>query len=331
MCTPGTPHSVVVRAQVCLLAHSGKSNSEIARDLGISRPTVIQWRTRFAAEGSPALEHGRERRSAGRGLPAEKINAVVDTTLRAKPQEAAHWSTRNLARHLGVSRMTVSRVWDRHGLQPGRDESVAVSDQPPEAQLQDVVGVYVNPPDRAFVLQIKPLPQTETSNCRQAELPTVPERRGRQSLTAALQALNANVVGGCFRDQRHATLLQFLRRVDRQTPMGLNILVITNDCATFKHGAVTHWIQRRPRLEFRSTSEEAWLDQIADLISENRRRTRPEAFTGFDDLKQAVDHYNAAKCFATQHFAWTKRADELLKALGYRQTHTSSAFHHEEI
>ncbi len=157
-----TPQKIVLRSRICLLAHAGHGNRQIARQLNTSRPTVLLWRDRFAASGVAGLEHEPPRQASSQRLEDSLIKKIVDTTLQTTPPAATHWSTRTLARHLGVSHMTVARVWDRHGLQPHRVRTFKLSrDHQFVEKLTDIVGLYLNPPDKALVLCVDENPKSK--------------------------------------------------------------------------------------------------------------------------------------------------------------------------
>ena len=149
---PATPQKIVLRSRICLLAREGRSNRQIARELNISRPTVILWREHFVQAGVAGIEHERPRKPSSRRLDAEQSRRIVETTLHSSPKDATHWSTRSLARHLGLSHMSVARVWEANGLQPHRIKTFKLSrDKHFVEKLTDVVGLYLNPPDKALV------------------------------------------------------------------------------------------------------------------------------------------------------------------------------------
>ena len=168
-----TPQKIVLRSRICLLAHEGHGNRQIARQLSTSRPTVLLWRDRFAASGVAGLEHEPSRKASSQRLEDRLIKKIVDTTLQTTPPAATHWSTRTLARHLGVSHMTVARVWDRHGLQPHRVRTFKLSrDQQFVEKLTDIVGLYLNPPDKALVLCVDEKSQIQALDRTQPGFPS---------------------------------------------------------------------------------------------------------------------------------------------------------------
>jgi transposase len=223
---PATPQKIVLRSRICLLAHAGHGNCQIARQLKTSRPTVLLWRERFAQSGVAGLEHEPSRKPSRQRLEDELIKKIVDTTLQTTPPAATHWSTRTLGRHLGVSHMTIARVWDSHGLQPHRMRTFKLSrDKQFVEKLTDIVGLYLNPPDKALVLCVDEKSQIQALDRTQPGLPLKPGRcgtmtqdyvrHGTTTLFAALDILEGTVIGGCFERHRHEEFLRFLRQIDR--------------------------------------------------------------------------------------------------------------------
>ena len=204
-----TPQSVALRARIVLAAAAGASNSEIARTLGVSRPTVILWRGRFAEGGAAALSETRPGRGRKPTISAAKIKAIVQATTQTKPPGATHWSCRSMAKAQGVSPATVQRIWDAHGLKPHRVKTFKLSNDPHFMEkLTDVVGLYLNPPEKAIVLCVDEKSQIQALDRTQASLPMKKgragtmthdyKRNGTTTLFAALSTLDGTVVGQCL-------------------------------------------------------------------------------------------------------------------------------------
>jgi transposase len=204
-----TPQSVAVRARIVLMAGTGESNSAIARALGVSRPTVIAWRSRFAQGGPQALTETRPGRGRKPGISAAKIKAIVQATTQTTPPGQTHWSCRTMAKAQGVSPATVQRIWDAHGLRPHRIRTFKLSNDPRFTEkLTDVVGLYLNPPERAIVLCVDEKSQIQALDRTQASLPMKKgragtmthdyKRNGTTTLFAALSILDGSVVGQCL-------------------------------------------------------------------------------------------------------------------------------------
>ena len=250
---PTSPQYIVLRSRMCLMAHQGVPNRQIAVDLGTSRPTVLLWRQRFATGGPAALEQDASRGESAQRLEAAQIKAIVEATLHTRPADATHWSTRSMGARFGVSHMTVARIWDANGLQPHRVRTFKLSRDPQFAEkLTDVVGLYLNPPDKALVLCVDEKSQIQALDRTQPGLPMKKGRcgtmthdyvrHGTTTLFAALNVLEGTVIGGCFERHRHQEFLKFLRQIDRQTPARLPLHLNVNNYGTHKHETVLLWL-----------------------------------------------------------------------------------------
>src|SRR6266699_453454 len=255
---PSTPQKIVLRARICLLALGGLPNRRIAQDLKTSRPTVILWRNHFLKYGVAALEHEPPRKTSSQRTEEDQIKAIVEATLHTKPADATHWSSRTLAKRFGVSHMTVARIWDSHGLQPHRVRNFKLSrDKQFVEKLTDVVGLYLNPPDKALVLCVDEKSQIQALDRTQ---PGLPMKRGRcgtmthdyvrhgtTTLFAALNMLDGTVIGSCFERHRHQEFLRFLRRLDQEFPAPTPLHLVMDNYGTHSHPKVKGWLQRHPR------------------------------------------------------------------------------------
>src|SRR3982075_118168 len=250
---------VVQRAQVLLLAADGVSNVEIAEASGASRPTVLAWRAQFARDGLTRFGQVAEGRGRKASIPEEKIAEIVDLTLHHKPDGETHWSCRSMAKRTGVSSATVQRIWSARGLKPHLVNTFKLSTDPRfEEKLIDVVGLYLNPPDKAVVLcmdekrQIQALDRTQPSlpmkKGRAGTMTHDYKRNGTTTLFAALNVLTGMVIGQCLPKHRNGEFLKFLRTVDRQTPKGLQIHMILDNYGTHTHDNVKAWLAKHPRL-----------------------------------------------------------------------------------
>lgn len=326
---PSRPQKIVLRSRICLLAHEGQSNRQIARQLSTTRPTVLLWRQRFGEVGLAGLEHEPPRRPHVKRCQEALVKQIVETTLQVTPADATHWSTRTLARHLGVSHMTVARIWDRHGLQPHRVRSFKLSrDKQFVEKLTDVVGLYLNPPDKALILCVDEKSQIQALDRTQPGLPLKKGRcgtmthdyvrHGTTTLFAALNVLEGTVIGECFRRHRHEEFLKFLRQIDRQTPVGLDLHLIVDNYATHKHPAVKQWVAKHPRfhLHFTPTSS-SWLNLVERWFAEITRKQIPRgAFKSVRDLLDAIETYLAHHNANPKPFRWTKSAEQILEKVG---------------
>lgn len=322
---PTTPQYVVLRSRICLHAHAGWSNHRIARELGTSRPTILLWRQRFAATGPTALEQDASRGVSAQRLERSQINTIVHTTLHTTPRDATHWSTRTLAKHCGVSHMTVARIWEAHGLQPHRVRTFKLSRDPAFVEkLADVVGLYLNPPDKALVLCVDEKSQIQALDRTQPGLPMKKGRcgtmthdyvrHGTTTLFAALNVVEGKVIGGCFDRHRHEEFLAFLRQINRQTPPELALHLIVDNYGTHKHERVRRWLAKHPRfhLHFTPTSS-SWLNLVERWFAEiTRKRIRRGSFHSVAELVGAIKTYIQINNQNPRPFVWTKRTEEIL-------------------
>ena len=323
---PSTPQKVVLRARICLLAHQGVPNQRIALQLQSSRPSVLLWRQRFAQGGASALEHDAPHGASAQALKPSQVKALVEATLQSTPAEATHWSTRTLARHFGVSHMTVARVWDAQGLQPHRVRTFKLSrDKHFVEKLSDVVGLYLNPPDKALVLCVDEKSQIQALDRTQPGLPMKKGRcgtmthdyvrHGTATLFAALNVLQGTVIGGCFARHRHEEFLAFLRQIDRETAPELELHLIVDNYGTHKHGRVRNWLRRHRRFHLHFTPTSAsWLNLVERFFAEiTRKRIRRRSFKSVAELVATVQDYIKQNNQNPKPFRWTKRANEILE------------------
>jgi transposase len=335
---PSTPQKIVVRARICLLAHEGVANNRIAQDLKISRPTVLLWRQHFAKSGVAGLEQEPPRKISSQRTEDKQIKAIVEATLHTKPEDATHWSSRTLAQRFGVSHMTVARIWDSHGLQPHRVRHFKLSrDKQFVEKLTDVVGLYLNPPDKALVLCVDEKSQIQALDRTQPGLPMKKGRcgtmthdylrHGTTTLFAALNVLDGSVIGSCFDRHRHEEFLKFLRQVDRDTPAGMDLHLIVDNYSTHKHPKVKRWIERHKRfhLHFIPTSS-SWLNLVERWFAEiTRKRIRRGTFKSVKDLIDAIQHYIKINNQDPKPFVWTKRVEEILEKVNHCKASTVTA------
>jgi len=257
-----------------LAAADGVANTRIAADLGVTAVSVRAWRERFAAEG--LAKWGKVRAGRGRkpSISEEQIAQIVDLTLHARPDGQTHWSCRTMAAHVGVSPATVQRIWDARGLKPHRVETFKLSNDPKfEDKLVDVVGLYVNPPERAVVLCMDEKGQIQALDRTQPSLPMVKgragtmthedKRNGTTTLFAALDVATGKVFGQCLPKHRHEEVLVFLRTIDANVPKGLAVHLILDNYATHTHPNVATWLAKHKRfhLHFTPTSS-SWLNLV---------------------------------------------------------------------
>ena len=310
------------RARIVLLAAQGVPNAEIARRVGVSRPTVIGWRNRYEAGGISAL--GDLDRS-GRPPVIDDV-AVVVATVQAPPEAlgVTHWSARLLGKHLGISFASVARIWRQWNLQPWRRETFKFSTDPElDAKVRDVVGLYLNPPDQAVVVCIDEKSQIQALDRTAPILPIrpgLPEkathdyvRHGTTTLFAALQVATGKVTDACHPRHTHAEFLAFLKQVAKAYPR-VPLHVVADNYATHKHPAVQAWLAKHPRVRMHFTpTSGSWLNLVEVFFGIiTRQAIRRGTFTSVKDLIAAIETFIDAWNDRCQPFVWTKTADEIL-------------------
>jgi transposase len=320
-----TPQKIALRARIVLQAAEGRANVTIARELGISRPTVLLWRARFARAGVPGIMADAPRPGRKKALSPEKVQAVVEATLHRRPPGQTHWSVREMAKTQGLSRMTVQRIWKAHHLQPHRVETFKLSrDKRFVEKLRDVVGLYLNPPEKALVLSVDEKSQIQALDRTQPGLPLKKGRcgtrthdyvrHGTTTLFAALNMLDGTVIGECLPRHRSQEFVKFLRTIDRHTPAELDLHLIVDNYSTHKSPPVIRWLKRHRRfhLHFIPTSS-SWLNMIERWFRNITDKTiRRGAFKSVPALIAAIQKYVDAHNAEPKIFTWTKDADTIL-------------------
>jgi transcriptional regulator with XRE-family HTH domain len=254
----GTPQQVALRSQIVLAAAEGQSDNAIAQQLEVNRKTVTLWRLRFAQEGLDSLWEVAPGRGRKPTYGPEKIQAIVDATLRTKPKGMTQWSCRRLAAGQGVSKSTINNIWRSHNLKPHRVKTFKLSrDAKFLEKLTDVVGLYLNPQQQAIVLCVDEKSQIQALDRTQPGLPLKKgrcgtmthdyKRNGTTSLFAALEVLQGRVIGQCYERHRHQEFLKFLRRLDQEFPGEIPLHLVMDNYGTHKHRRVQAWLQRHSR------------------------------------------------------------------------------------
>ena len=319
------PHQQVLRARVLLMAADGEANTRIAEEVGVTPVTVRAWRQRFTEDGLGGLEKIREGRGRKPSISEATIAEIVRLTTTTTPDGATHWSCRTMAKRVGVSSATVQRIWSDLGLQPHRVDTFKVSNDPKfEEKLVDVVGLYVNPPEKAMVLCMDEKSQIQALDRTQASLPMVPgragtmthdyKRNGTTTLFAALDVLTGTVIGQCLPRHRHTEFIKFLNTIDREVPQGLQVHLILDNYATHKHVEVTNWMKRHKRFHFHFTpTSSSWLNQVErwfrDLTDKNLRRG---IFGSVPELIASIESYLNAHNADPKPYVWTATAESIL-------------------
>jgi len=325
-----SPQRIVLRSRICLLGADGVSNNAIAKRLGTSRPTVILWRNRFAKSGPAGISEDAPHGPSSRRTEAETVKLIVEQTLQTRPPDATHWSTRTLAKEIGVSHMTVARVWDAHGLQPHRIRTFKMSkDKRFVEKLTDVVGLYLNPPEKALVLCVDEKSQIQALDRTQPGLPMKKgrcgtmthdyKRNGTTSLLAALNVLEGTVIGTCYPRHRHQEFLKFMREINRETPRFLDLHLILDNYGTHTHPHVDQWLESHPRfhLHFTPTSS-SWLNLIERWFAElTRKRIKRGAFRSVPELVSAIKEFIRVNNRQPKPFVWTKKVNQILEKIAH--------------
>ena len=253
-----TPQSMARKCRVILLASEGISNNRIADQTGLSRPTVIATRTAFAQNGLDAIRRRQTRKRSRRVRTPELEQKILDSTLKTRPPDATHWSVRTLARHLGVTRTLIHEVWQKYDVQPHRVERLKLSNDPKfEEKVRDIVGLYLNPPERALVLCVDEKSQIQALDRTAPILPLrpgLPERQthdykrpGTTTLFAAFNILNGKVIGSCLPRHRANEFIRFLNRLEKEVPPDQDIHLIMDNYSTHKSAAVQRWLKPKKR------------------------------------------------------------------------------------
>jgi len=323
---PKSTQQLAQRARIVLMGADGLDNKGVAARLGVTTQTVGEWRARFVERRLDGLAD-QPRPGAPRKVTDEDVEKVVTRTLETKPKNATHWSTRGMAAATGLSQSTVSRVWRAFGLKPHRTDTFKLSDDPYFiAKVRDVVGLDMNPPDRAIVLCVDQKSQVQGLDRTQPLLPMQPgqtERRthdyvrhGTTSLFAALNVATGEVIGSGHRRHRHQELLKSLDEIDAKVPRepGVAIHLVMDDYGTHQAPAVKRWFLRHPeyRLHFTPTSS-SWLNMVERFFAEiTEKRIRRGAFRSVAALEQAIKEYLEDHHRNPRPFVWTADADLIL-------------------
>ena len=318
-------HRKVVRAKIITMAADRVPSQDIASALKVSRPTVQLWRERFLALRVAGLEQDAPRPGRKPRVSMQKIRAVVEATLHTTPPAATHWSTRTMAQAHGLSQATVQRIWKRHNLQPHRVETFKLSrDKHFLEKLTDVVGLYLNPPDKSLVLCVDEKSQIQALDRTQPGLPLKRGRCGTQThdykrngtttLFAALSMLDGKVIGDCMPRHRHQEFLRFLKKIDAEVPAGLDLHLIVDNYGTHKHPRVKAWLRRNPRfhLHFIPTSS-SWLNLVERWFRElTDKRIRRGSFLNVPALIAAITDYLDNHNQNPKVFVWSAPVERIL-------------------
>jgi transposase len=314
------------RAKIVLLASSGMQNIDIAAKLQVSRFKVGRWRERYAQHGLAGIEKDAPRPGRQPSISEAKRKSIVKMTLEEKPPKATHWSRSRMAERAGVSDSTVGRIWAEHGIKPHRAKTFKLSnDKRFVEKLEDIVGLYLNPPEHAMVFSCDEKSQIQALDRTQPGLPLKKgrcatmthdyKRNGTTTLFAALNIADGNVIGECKKKHRHQEWIQFLNLIKRNVPAGKEVHIICDNYATHKHAKVKAWQKRNPRFHFHFTPTSAsWLNMVERFfrdVSENW--IRRGVFHSVSELEAAITEYLEVHNEDPKPFIWTAKAADILE------------------
>jgi transposase len=317
---------VAQRSKIILLAAVGLSDLKIGAELGVKRQTVARWRSRFIQMGIAGIEKDAPRPGRKPQIATKQVQEIVRLTTQEKPAEATHWSTRSMAQASGISEASVRRIWKRHGLKPHLLRTFKLSNDPKFAEkVEDIVGLYLNPPEHALVLSVDEKSQVQALDRTQPGLPlkkgragTVThdyKRNGTTTLFAALNTLNGKVIATCMPQHRHQEWLKFLRLIDRSTPKRKQLHLIIDNYSPHKHPEVQAWLQKHKRFKIHFTPTSAsWLNMVERFFRDlTEKQIRRGCFGNVAELIETIEHYVAQHNANPKPFVWTAKASDILE------------------
>ena len=323
-----SPRRHVWRAGIILATADGFGTAEIMRRTGQSKPSVWRWQARFMTEGVDGLLRDKTRPSRVPPLGPEVAERVVSLTLTDPPPDATHWSLRTMATAVGIAPSSVQAIWKAHGLKPHLVDTFKLSNDPRFAEkVEDVVGLYLNPPERAIVLSVDEKSQIQALDRTQPGLPMKKgragtmthdyKRHGTTTLFAALDVLDGRVIGQCMDKHRHQEFIRFLNKINRQVLPNLDVHLIADNYATHKHPKVKAWLARHPRFHMHFTPTSAsWLNLVERFFGEiTRKRIRRGVFHSVVDLQRAINDYLEIHNANPKPFVWTADPDKIIAAV----------------
>ena len=321
------PHSLVTRAKIVLLAAEGNTNIEIGEEVGMSRINVGKWRSRFVSDGIQGL-YDQLRPGRPRTISDEQVAKLLSKTLQRKPKNATQWSVRSISEECGISKSTVQRVWSAFGIQPHRQKSFKLSNDPFFVEkVRDIVGLYLNPPEKAMVLRVD-----EKSQCQALERtqPVLPMglgyvegvthdyvRHGTLTLFAALDVATGNVISKCSQRHRHQEFLSFLKHIDKNVPPTLHVHIVADNYGSHKHPKTIAWLSRHPRFHMHFTpTYSSWLNQVERWFGIiTQRAIRRGSFTSTKALRNRIESFVRDYNTKSEPFTWTATAESIFEKL----------------
>src|ERR1051325_7812744 len=315
---------VAQRSKMILLAAAGLSDLKIGAELGVKRQTVARGRSRFMQMGIAGIEKDAPRPGRKPQISTKRVQEIVRLTTQEKPTDAPHWSTRSMAQASGVSEASVRRIWKRHGLKPHLLRTFKLSTDPKFAEkVEDIVGLYLNPPEHALVLsvdekiQVQALDRTQPSwPLKKGRAGTVThdyKRNGTTTLFAALNTLNGKVIATCMPQHRHQEWLKFLRLIDRSTPKRKQLHLIIDNYSPHKHPEVQAWLKKHKRFKIHFTPTSAsWINMVERFFRDlTQKQIRRGCFANVAELIETIEHYVAQHNSNPKPFVWTAKASDI--------------------
>lgn len=330
----GTPQQVALRCRIILAIAGGKAEVVVAAENRVNRKTVSLWRERFQTQGLQGLWEIAPGRGRKATYDSTRIKTVINSTLQSKPKGSTHWSCRTMAAAQGISKSMVSNIWRSQNIKPHRTETFKLSRDPRFLEkLTDVIGLYLNPPDKAIVLCIDEKSQIQALDRTQPGLPLKKgrcgtmthdyKRNGTTTLFAALDVLEGKVIGDCYKRHRHQEFLKFLRRIHREFPGKTPLHVVMDNYGTHGTPEVKAWLNRHPRIVVHYVPTScSWLNLIERWFAElTTKRIRRDSFRSVEDLILAIEEFLAVWNEKPKPFVWTATVDSILAKLARcRQT-----------
>jgi transposase len=321
--------ALAVRCRIVLACAEGVPNAEVVKRLGVSRPTVTKWRSRFVARRLEGLAD-EPRPGAARTITDEQVEQVLVTTLETTPADATHWSTRSLARQLGMSQSAISRIWRAFGLKPHLVETFKLSTDPQFIdKVRDVVGLYLNPPEAAMVLCVDEKSSIQALDRTAPILPLLPgvpqrathdyTRHGTTNLYAALDVASGKVISQMTARHRAVEFKRFLAHVERVVPAELELHVICDNSSTHKTPGIQRWLLAHPRVQLHFTpTYSSWLNLVERWFAElTTKWLRRGSHRSVQELEQSIHHWVATWNNNPRPFVWTKTADQVLDTIAH--------------
>lgn len=320
-----TAQKVVLRSRIVLKKMEGLSQEIIGEQLGTSRVTVSLWQKRYQNGGIQTLLKDAPRSGRIPRLSEEKEKEIIEATLHSTPAEATHWSVRTMAEAQKISRMAVHRVWKKYNIKPHKVKTFKISNDPNFVEkVKDIVGLYLNPPDRALVLSVDEKSQIQALDRTQPGLPMKRgyagtmthdyKRHGTTTLFAALNILDGKVISACMQRHRQDEFLKFLKKIDKETPKDLDLHLIADNYGAHKTPRVQSWLKKHPRftMHFTPTSS-SWLNMVERFFSElTTKRVRRGVFRSVAELEKAILDFIEKHNEHPRIFTWIKDADTIL-------------------